>query len=137
MIKRILLATLAVFVSWEILDYLIHMVILSSSYEATAYLWRSADQMKNGLMLIVVVLVSLLFVTIYARLISPKNMRTAISFGVLYGLAGGIGMGYGTYSVQPIPYHMALTWFLGTLVEATVAGLLVGLIVKEEKKETT
>jgi hypothetical protein len=137
MIKRILLATLAVFVAWEILDYFIHMVILSSSYEATAHLWRSADQMKTGLMLIVVILVSLLFVTIYARLISPKNLRTAISFGFLFGLAGGISMGYGSYSVLPIPYHMALDWFLGTLVEATVAGLLVGLIVKEEKKDTT
>jgi hypothetical protein len=40
-------------------------------------------------------------------------------------------MGYGTYSVMPIPYSMALTWFLGAVVEAALAGLLVGKIIHE------
>ena len=31
---------------------------------------------------------------------------------------------------MPIPYIMALAWFLGTWVEFTVAGLLAGLIIK-------
>ena len=37
-------------------------------------------------------------------------------------------MGYGTYSVMPIPYSMALTWFLGAVVEGAAAGLLVGSV---------
>ena len=40
-------------------------------------------------------------------------------------------MGYGTYSFQPIPYMMALTWFLGSLVEGILAGLIVGAIVRD------
>jgi hypothetical protein len=40
-------------------------------------------------------------------------------------------MGYGSYSVMPIPYHMALTWFLGSVVEASVGGMIAGLIIKE------
>jgi hypothetical protein len=60
-------------------------------------------------------------------------MNAALSYGVLLGLAFGLSMGYGTYAVQPIPYIMALTWFLGTLVEFTVAGLLVGLLIVEKK----
>jgi hypothetical protein len=43
-----------------------------------------------------------------------------------------MGMGYGTYSVMPIPYSLALGWFWGTVVETTLAGVLLGLIVKEE-----
>ena len=34
-------------------------------------------------------------------------------------------------AVMPIPYYMALTWFLGTLVETTLGGILTGLIIKE------
>ncbi len=131
MMKKILLATLAVFVAWSALDFVIHGLLLGSSYEATASLWRPMEEMKMGLMYLVTLLVSLCFVTIYARLVSPKSMNAAISFGVLFGLATGISMGYGTYSVQPIPYYMALSWFLGTLVETTVAGLLTGLIIKD------
>lgn len=44
-------------------------------------------------------------------------------------------MGYGTYSFMPIPYLLALGWFLGTVVETTVAGALVGWIIKEEEKK--
>jgi len=32
---------------------------------------------------------------------------------------------------MPIPYAIALGWFLGTVVEALVAGVLLGAIVKE------
>ncbi len=41
-------------------------------------------------------------------------------------------MGYGTYSYMPIPHSLALFWFLGTVIQTTLAGLLVGLIIKEE-----
>ena len=37
-------------------------------------------------------------------------------------------MGLGTYAVMPIPGSLAWAWFLGTVVEAVVAGMLVGLI---------
>jgi hypothetical protein len=42
-------------------------------------------------------------------------------------------MGYGSYSVMPIPYHMALTWFMGTVIEAAVGGVILGAIVCEER----
>lgn len=50
---------------------------------------------------------------------------------MLFGLGAGVSMGYGSYSVMPIPYHMAFTWFLGSVVEATVGGLILGAIVRD------
>ena len=132
--KKFILAVLAVFVSWEILDYLIHSVILMGIYEATASLWRPQGEMKMGLMIVVTLLSALFFVWIYYKLIS-KSLNNGLLFGLFYGLATGIPMGYGTYSVMPIPYALALGWFLGALVESVVAGLLVGLIIKEEKPQ--
>jgi hypothetical protein len=37
-------------------------------------------------------------------------------------------MGYGTFSVMPIPYQMAFIWYCGTVVEGAVTGLIVGAI---------
>lgn len=136
MTKKIILTTLAVFIAWSILDFIIHGVILSSAYQASAHLWRPMEEMKTGLMYFVKLLYALVFVTIYARLVTPKNINYAVSFAVLFGVGTGISMGYGTYSVQPIPYMMALVWFLGTLLEATVAGFLLGWLVTEEKAKT-
>jgi len=131
MAKRIILAVLAILVLWQVLDYIIHVVILGSSYAATQQFWRPENEMKYGLMVIVSLISATLFVLIYAKLIGEKTVGTGVQFGLLLGLVFGISMGYGTYSVMPIPYSMAFTWFSGTTVEMTLAGLLVGLIVKE------
>jgi hypothetical protein len=40
-------------------------------------------------------------------------------------------MGYGSYSVMPIPYVMAFVWFLGSVVEAAIGGLVAGLIINK------
>lgn len=137
MTRKIIVATLAVFVAWGLLDFIIHSLILSNAYARTAILWRPMAEMKQVLMYLVTFLSALIFITIYARLISPKDLNRGLSYGLLFGLGAGISMGYGAYSVMPIPYNMALIWFLGVTVEGTVAGLIAGLMVKEDKKETT
>ncbi len=126
-----LIAIAVIFVTWSVLDFLIHGVILGEQYQATASMWRPMEEMKMGLMYGVVLIAAAVFVLIYDRFISDKSVTTGILFGLLYGIGVGAGMGLGTYSVTPIPLSMAWVWFLGTVVETTVAGGLVGLIVKE------
>ena len=131
MMKRIVLAVLAVFVAWSVLDIVIHGVILAPTYRDTAQLWRPMNEMKMGLMHVVVLISAAVFVGLYAFFVGKKSVATGIKFGLLFGIGAGISMGYGTFAVQPIPYKIAFTWFAGTVVEATVAGWLTGLIVKE------
>jgi hypothetical protein len=135
MAKKLLIGTVAVFIAWQILDFVIHNLILMDAYAATAHLWRPEGEMKMGLMIIVGLLAALFFVAIYVKLVSPKTLQNGLWYGILFGLGTGISMGYGTYSVQPITYGIAIGWFLGTLVETTVAGLMLGLLVKEDQKE--
>jgi hypothetical protein len=131
MIKRIILAVLAVFVARTVMDFVIHGLILAQTYKDTAQLWRPMEQMKMGLMHAVILITAAVFVCLYAFFVGKKSVAAAVKFGLLFGLGTGISMGYGTYAVQPIPYKIAITWFLGTVAETTVAGLLTGLIVKE------
>jgi hypothetical protein len=131
MAKKVIIGVLVVFIVWSALDYVIHGVILQSAYEATAHLWRPMEEMKMGLMYVVGILVATFFVLIYAFLIQPKSLVAGLKYGLLFGLAAGISMGYGSFCYMPIPYSLAFTWFAGTVVEITVGGLLVGLIVKE------
>jgi len=129
--KRLFGAVLSIFISWNIIDYIIHGVILSRAYQETSQLWRPMEEIKMGLMYITVLISAVVFVLIYKRLITNKSMINAVQYGVLFGIGVGISMGYGTYSVMPIPYTMAITWFFGVLVEAVAAGVLVGVIIKE------
>lgn len=129
--KKSLLAIVAVFVSWQILDFVIHNVILMGTYAATQELWRPMEEMKMGLMIIVSLVSAASFVLIYDWFFKEKNMMTGLKYGLIFGIGIGISMGYGTYSVQPILYSTALGWFLGTVVETTVAGIITGLIIKD------
>lgn len=133
MAKRIILAVVIVFIAWAILDYVLHGLILRSTYEATASLWLPMDQMNMPLMYVVTLLYTACFVLIYGILVGQKSMKSGIIFGALYGLAAGISMGMGTYTTMPIPLILALSWFIGTWVEAIVAGAIVGAIVKSRQ----
>jgi hypothetical protein len=132
MVKRILLATLAVFVAWQILDFVLHSLILMKAYEETSSIWRPMEEMKWVSMYISSIISALLFTVIYGLLIKPKSIKNGLIYGLLFGLCAGTAMGYGTYAVIPIPYFMAFAWFLGSTIEYVVAGFLLGVIVKED-----
>jgi hypothetical protein len=129
---RIILAILAVFAAWSALDFIIHGFILEAQYHATAQLWRPMNQMKMTVMHVTTLIVAIVFVLLYVRLISPKNIIRGLEYGLLFGLAIGFFMGFGTYSVMPIPLYMALVWFIGSVVEMAVGGIIAGAIIKEE-----
>jgi len=128
--KKIFLAGVVVFILWSVLDFIIHGLILESTYASTASLWRPMAEMKMGLMYVTVFIAALSFSAIYGYLVAKKSIMAGLTYGLLYGIAVGVGMGYGTYSVMPIPYCMALTWFLGTVIESILGGLLLGAIIK-------
>jgi hypothetical protein len=129
--KKTIIAILAVFVSWQVFDFVIHGIILQPTYAATLSLWRPDAEMKRGLMMIVSLVSATCFVLVYDWFFKEKNMMAGLKYGVIFGLGVGFSMGYGTYSVQPIMYYTALGWFLGTVVKAAIAGLLTGLIIKD------
>ncbi len=129
--KRIVLGIVAVFVAWQALDALIHGVILKSTYEETASLWRPMAEMKMGLMSVVGLVATVCFVCLYAWLVRPKSWAAGLSYGLIFGAGTGFSMGFGTYSVMPLPQSLAVAWCVGSIVEAAVAGLLVGWIVKD------
>ena len=130
MLKRNLLAIIAVFVVWSILDYLIHGMLLQSSYEATANLWRPMEEMNPFLCYGVKLGFSICFVLIYDLLISEKSLHNGIKFGLLLGLGNGLMGGLGSYVYMPIPLMLAEAWFAAALVQTVVSGAIVGALIK-------
>lgn len=128
--KRPLIAVVCVFIAWTVLDILLHGVLLDATYQSTAHLWRPEPEMKMGLMHVVRLLVAVCFVWIYVGSIQPKSMVSALRYAALWGFAGGVTMGHGSYAYMPIPYSLAFAWFAGTVVTALVAGAIVGVVVK-------
>jgi hypothetical protein len=130
--KRTVLAILAVFLLWSVMDFVIHGLVLASPYALTPQLWRPMTEMKTGLMYATVLIAAAAFVGIYAWFIADKSVKTAVRYGLVFGIGSGMSMGYGSYSVMPLPHEIALGWFLGSVAEATAAGWVAGMIVKKQ-----
>jgi len=128
--KRITLGILAVFIAWQALEFILHVLILGPTYQETAQLWRPVAEMKMGLMRVVGLVAAVCFVCLYAWLVRPKSWAAGLSYGLILGASAGFSMGFGTYSYMPIPESLAVAWCVGTIVETAFAGLLVGWIVK-------
>ena len=86
-------------------------------------------------MSLVTLVVAACFVTIYGRLIEKKSLASGIRYGAIFGLATGASMGFGSYSYMPIPLTLACSWFIGSWIEAIVAGAIVGAIVKPPERK--
>jgi len=131
MIKKIIIGTIAVFIAISILDFVIHSLLLMGLYEETKNLWRPMEEIKIWVNYLVILIFSFSFVYIYAKLITPKSIKNSFLYGLLFGIASGVTMGYGTYSFMPIPYLLAASWFWTTVIELSICGILVGLVIKD------
>jgi len=123
-LKRFLLAAVGVFVVGRVLDYLIHWVLLRTDYEATQQLWRTEAEMKTGLLLIVGAITALLFVYIFTKGYEGRGLLEGVRYGLIIGLFVSIPMAYNSYAVMPIPYSLALEWFLYGLAEYIILGIV-------------
>jgi hypothetical protein len=130
--KRLLLAGIAVFVTWTLLDTWAHRLLLQPLYESSPSIWRPLAEMNPVLIGTVTVLLIAVFLAAYQVLVRPKSLAAGLCFGGLLGVALGASAGFGTYIHSPIPLTLAWGWFgLGT-VKGLVAGVVLGAVIREE-----
>jgi hypothetical protein len=117
-VKRFVYASVLVFLLGQVLGYLIHGVILAPAYLATEKLWRpQAEMMSNmWIMWVTGLITAVLFVFIFVKGYEGKGVQEGLRFGFLIGVLMSLPAAYDTYAMLPIPYSMAVRWFLcGTL----------------------
>jgi hypothetical protein len=122
--KAIVIATIVLFIVWSAMDAVLHGILLAPIYEATAALWRPVAEMKQGVLFGTTFIAALFFVLLYGEGFARRGMGATLRFGVYFGIAVGVGMGFGTYAAQPIPLALATSWLVGTIVETVVGALL-------------
>lgn len=134
MLKRAIASALGIFIAWTALDLLLHSVVLRSTYEANAHLWRPDEQISTSLVLFVTLVLIAAFVSIYALLVQPKSLRAGLQFGAFMGIITGMASGFGTYIHMPIPLVLAWGWLVGGWIKAFVAGAILGILVQPKTR---
>ncbi len=132
-IKRYLLASLGAFVTFQLLDFVIHSVILMKTYQELSSLWRQDMMSYMWVMYLASAIMTLLFVYIYTKGYEGKGAMEGFRFGLIIGLFMQVPGVFGQYTVYPIPFNLALQWFFYGLVEFILAGIVVSLIYKPKE----
>jgi hypothetical protein len=128
MSKKFWIGFVAVFVTLGVLEAVVNMVLLSSAFKATANLWRPPAEMKIWLFYVIYLFIAFFVTLIFSKGYEGKGIGEGIRFGFYIGMFMAVPMAYGTYASMPIPYSLALQWFLYGLVEYIIVGIVLALV---------
>jgi len=126
--KKVLIGAVVVFVVLEVLDFLIHGVILASSYSATPDIWRPDMMDVKWILHIVKIVIAFFFALIFSKGYEGKGVVEGIRYGLYVGIMMGVGMAYGTYTIIAISCALAFQWLLFSVFEYIIAGIGVAMV---------
>ena len=135
--KKIMIGFVAVFIAMSVCDYLVHGIILSESYKATANLWRPDMQSKMWIYTLISLIGAYFFSYIFSKGYEGKGIAEGMRYGLFIGIWMSVGMAYGTYGMIAIPYGMALQWFLYGVLEYILYGIILAVIFGMKNKSAS
>jgi hypothetical protein len=130
-LKRLLVATLAVGVAANVVDFLIHGVLLKGYYAGLTNLLRPDAPMQW--LVIGDFVAALVFVWVYAKV--HGCFGGGVKGGATYGLYAGIliffpGQIFNHLLIANFPYGLAWIWIAAGIVWALIAGAVAGATYK-------
>jgi len=130
--KRILIGLIAAFVVISATDYIIHQVLLGSTYEpGIGTIWRQDIPMSG--ILISELLLALAFTMLWARIsLGGAGIQCAIALGVFMGIAH-IAYDVMHHAVQPIPEGLLIKWIIFGFIQSVLVGLVLFVVNKPTK----
>ena len=128
-LKRFIIASIAVFVAFEIIDAIIHMGILGKTYQSIT-IWRPDMMSKMWIMHIGSLLLAFLFTYIFIKGYENKGIVEGLRFGIIIGLFANIPYGFYSYAMYPLPFSLCLQWFIYGMIEFSICGLITAAIYK-------
>ncbi|MBN1534626.1 MAG: hypothetical protein JXA20_18275 [Spirochaetes bacterium] len=127
-VKRFIIASLVIFAVFQVTGFIIHSVILMPTYAALASLWRPDMMSYMWIMYPVSLVMSFLMVYIFAKGYEGKGIPEGLRFGLVIGLFMQVPGIFGQFMVYPIPFTLAIQWFIYGLMEYLIAGVLAAAI---------
>ncbi len=131
--KRFLLASLAVYLVYEITTFIIHGPLMGASYMETESVWRPEMMDYMWVMWLTAAAFSLTFTFIFIKGYENKGLLEGLRYGFIIGLLMLITGMFNQWVVYPIPFMMALQWLIYGMVQYLLIGLTVAAVYKPKK----
>lgn len=127
-IKRFIIASIAVFIIIQAIDWLVHGVLLTHWYKELRGLWRPEMMDLMWVMILGSLFYSFMFVFIFTKGYEERGVVEGARFGLFIGLLVFVSGILGQYAMYPIPFGLALIWLAYGVIEMVIAGIVTAAI---------
>jgi hypothetical protein len=128
--KRFFVASAAVYVVIQAIDFVANTVFMKSANESIRGLWRTDMNSRAWLIYVFGALVALMFTYIFVKGREGKGLAEGVRFGIIIWLFMNLPMNVSMWVMLPIGWQIILRWILFGLLEMLIAGILVAAIYK-------
>lgn len=128
--KKFWLGVIGVYVAMCLTNMAIHMGLLDTLYH-TPEMMKIMRPESDGTMWIYFVtsaVVSIFFTLIFSKGYEGKGVGEGVRFGLYAALMMATPMAYDSYASYPIPYSLTLQWFIYTVIQYILLGVVVSTI---------
>jgi len=140
-VKKFWIAFVVVFIVLEILGYLVHGVMLAATYESEGIkeIFRSMEEMdsRRWIMILTDLIWVYFFTFFFVKGYENKGIMEGLRYGAYMGIFVSLVFSYQNYVVLPIPYSLALQWFIYGFVISVILGVIAALIYKPAAAESS
>jgi len=135
--KKLWIGFVVVFIVWNLLDLIIHSGILGAAYQSEEMMrvFRSDMMSKMWIFYVVSLFTSFFFTLIFSKWHKGKGIVEGVQYGVYMGLLMATPMAYSSYAMYPIPYSIALQWFIYGMIQYVILGIVVAMVFGKKPAE--
>ena len=131
--KNFILTSIVVFVVYEVVNSIIHFLILSGAYQALAEVWRPDMMQKMWIVYVTALIFSFLFVYIFSKGYEGRGIQEGIRYGLIIGLLMNVVGMFNQYAVYPLPFGLVIQWFIYGVIQFILCGIVAAALYKPAK----
>jgi len=132
--KKFWITFVVVFVVMEVLNFLVHGVILAGTYAAEPLksIFRPHEQMESmmWIMWLMDLVYTYFFCFFFAKGYENKGIGEGLRYGLYIGLFFNLVFAYSSYAIYPLPYGIVLQWFIYGLIISLIMGVVASFTFK-------
>jgi len=136
--KKLLTGFVAVYVVMSLTNFVIHQVLLRDTYMTLVQsgMMRGEEAGMMWIYFVTALVVSFFFTLIFSKGYNGTGVGEGIRFGFYAGLMMVTPFAYDSYASLPIPYGLALQWFLYGMIQYLILGVVVSMVFGSTKRAT-
>ena len=133
--KKVIPGFIAIYVVISLTNFLIHNVMLKDIYLTLVEtgLMRPETDGTMWIYFVTALVVAFFFTLIFSKGYNGTGVGEGVRYGLYAGLFVATQFAYNSYASYPLPYALALQWFIYTVIQYIILGIVVAAVFGKSK----